>query len=192
MSPIQRIFLVVLLALPIALLSSAGMSASQNAQRSGPQKGQSVSAFEPYHATGPDKGTHTCPVCKYGMLPMVQVWVQGAPTEADAKLLKALDAEAASHVGQKLHAFAIFLRPESAEKSEGAKLATFASKNGLTHLSLLVADPKDEFVKPYHLSPNAAVHTTVLVSKRREVIENLVNPKADDARLPAAIATATR
>jgi len=33
---------------------------------SGKGVGESLSSFTPYHAFGPDKGTRTCPICKYG------------------------------------------------------------------------------------------------------------------------------
>lgn len=33
---------------------------------SGLSVGEDQPSFTPYHAYGPDKGTHTCPVCKYG------------------------------------------------------------------------------------------------------------------------------
>ncbi|HBR54654.1 MAG TPA: intradiol ring-cleavage dioxygenase, partial [Flavobacteriaceae bacterium] len=37
---------------------------------SGKSIGESIFSFTPYHAYGPDKGTKTCPICKYG-------WYQG-------------------------------------------------------------------------------------------------------------------
>jgi protocatechuate 3,4-dioxygenase, beta subunit len=39
---------------------------NENAVASGINIGEDVASFIPYHAWGPDKGTRTCPVCKYG------------------------------------------------------------------------------------------------------------------------------
>lgn len=39
---------------------------SNDELNSGRNIGEDVISFIPYHAWGPDKGTRTCPICKYG------------------------------------------------------------------------------------------------------------------------------
>ena len=59
---------------------------------SGVKAGGSVSAFEPYHVTGVDRGTNTCPVCKYGAEPAAQVWVNADDSKNVASIARALEA----------------------------------------------------------------------------------------------------
>ncbi|MBK8355591.1 MAG: hypothetical protein IPL13_09540 [Saprospiraceae bacterium] len=39
---------------------------NQSKLNSGLEIGEDNPSFTPFHAFGPDKGTRTCPVCKYG------------------------------------------------------------------------------------------------------------------------------
>jgi hypothetical protein len=188
MNAIPRMTSVLALGLPIALVSAAALGGLS----SGPKKGAAVTAFEPYHVTGADAGTYTCPVCKYGLLPNVQVWVNresDAKVEAIAKQLeKAMD----SHADQKLKAFVIFLKPAgTSDAAEKTHLATLAKAAGVKKVAFMFANPNDEFVKPYKINPDTSVHTTLLVTKHRVVIENLVNASAGDSRIESAIQNAT-
>ncbi|GAB3931795.1 hypothetical protein [Mucilaginibacter myungsuensis] len=42
-------------------------------------------SFTPYHAWGPDKGTRTCPICKYGWYHGILYFVGDSPNWADIK-----------------------------------------------------------------------------------------------------------
>ncbi|MFZ1789630.1 MAG: hypothetical protein WAT92_15025, partial [Saprospiraceae bacterium] len=61
---------------------------------SGKNIGEEVLSFTPYHAFGPDKGTKTCPVCKYGWFHGIVYFVgNGADWSAIKKWLVFLEAE---------------------------------------------------------------------------------------------------
>ncbi|MGZ5246607.1 MAG: hypothetical protein ACXWV5_06125, partial [Flavitalea sp.] len=49
------------------------------------QIGEDVASFIPYHAWGPDKGTRTCPVCKYGWYHGVLYFVGNKPDWPDIR-----------------------------------------------------------------------------------------------------------
>lgn len=54
-------------------------------ERSGLQVGEDQPSFTPFHAFGPDKGTHACPVCKYGRYHGIIYFVGNDPDWADIK-----------------------------------------------------------------------------------------------------------
>jgi protocatechuate 3,4-dioxygenase, beta subunit len=160
---------------------------------SGPKKGDTLQAFEPTHVTGADAGTQTCPVCKYGNLPAVQVWVNGEPTADVAKIASDLDKHMAALNGETLHlkTFVIFKSNEG--KKIEAKLAALAKANGLNKVALTWLAPGNEALKEYQI--NSAAQTTILVYKNRQVTDKFINLKADKEGLMAldgAIAKITK
>jgi protocatechuate 3,4-dioxygenase beta subunit len=52
---------------------------------SGRNIGEDVFSFMPYHAWGPDKGTRTCPVCKYGWYEGILYFVGNNPNWAEIR-----------------------------------------------------------------------------------------------------------
>jgi protocatechuate 3,4-dioxygenase beta subunit len=60
-------------------------STGKPTRKSGLQIGEKVSSFIPYHAWGPDKGTRTCPVCKYGWFHGILYFVGNNPDWQDIK-----------------------------------------------------------------------------------------------------------
>ena len=139
---------------------------------SGPAKGEAVSAFQPTHVTGADKGTNTCPVCKYGVLPAVQVWVNGVPSEQDAKVAQKLEqAMAKFNTGDKLRlkSFMIFKGDQSIE----GKLQQFAKLSRIEQVALAYLPGSSEAFSEYHINPEAK--TTVLVYKGRRITDKFVD-----------------
>jgi protocatechuate 3,4-dioxygenase beta subunit len=139
---------------------------------SGPKVGDNLSAFEPSHVSGADAGTETCPVCKYGNLPAVQVWVNGGPNQQMAKLASNLDKQMAqlNRKDLKFKSFMIF-------KGEGAKLeselARLAKAEALSKVALTWVPGNSDALELYKINPEAK--TTVLVYKNRRVTEKFVN-----------------
>ncbi|MBC8107137.1 MAG: hypothetical protein H7Z14_11150 [Anaerolineae bacterium] len=70
--------------------------ASAKAASSGRNIGEDVVSFIPFHAWGPDKGTRTCPICKYGWYHGILYFVGNNPNWDDTKAwLTFLEAESA-------------------------------------------------------------------------------------------------
>lgn len=162
----------------VALMGATAVFAS--AATSGPQKGQFLNAFEPTHVTGPDKGTQTCPVCKYGARPAVQVWVNNDSFENVGKIASALESEIDKKGANKLKVFVVFINPTKlSDKEISTKLEKLAEKNhlknvALTYLPGAEANP----VKEYQINTSKSVKNTVLVYSDRKVKSNFVNLEA--------------
>lgn len=66
----KPILLIALLFSMVACIVGKDKSPSKEIQ-SGLNVGDESPAFDPQHAWGPDKGSHACPMCKYGYHPGV-------------------------------------------------------------------------------------------------------------------------
>lgn len=167
------------IALPLFALAAGG------ALRSGLQAGDMVSAFEPSHVTGPDAGTTTCPVCKYGKTPAVQVWVNGDKIENVAKIADALEAAIKMEGSDKLKGFIIFIKPTSmTEDALKGQLKMVADKCHLSHVALTyVNGPKSDPVGQYKINTSSEVMNTVIVYHDMKVNANFVNLKGDEKGL---------
>ena len=160
---------------------------------SGVSKGEMLPAFHPTHVAGPDKNTDTCPVCKYGMNPAVQVWVNSDDAGNVTEIVKTLDKEVATNKKKKLRAFVVYINPKSETKEEVeknlAKLNADAKSSGVGIAYL--DSPKNDAVKGYAINTDAKVKNTIFVYKNLTVATKFVNLKADKtglASLKAAIA----
>ncbi len=178
MNNATKIMIGAALAVPAALFAFGGAS-------SGLKVGEMVSAFSPNHVTGPDGGTQTCPVCKYGKTPAVQVWVNGDKPENVSKIADALESSIKMEGPDKLKAFIIFVKPASVStKAIEGQLKMVAEKCKLKNVALAYVDgPKSEFVGQYKINTSAEVKNTVLVYHDLKVSANFVNLKADEKGL---------
>jgi len=159
--------------------------------KSGLEVGEMVTPFHPTHVSGPDKGTDTCPPCKYGALPAVQVWVNNDDDANVMGIAKSLSAEVgASKVD--LKAFVIKLSSCDACVTSTKDLA---AKGKFENIAMAYLPNKDTAVKNYKVNTDASVKNTVFVYRDRKVVAKFVNLKADKAGLGdlhAAIAKASK
>ncbi|MDK3158862.1 hypothetical protein QPK87_20100 [Kamptonema cortianum] len=162
-------------------MATLALPALAMAPESGLKVGESVTPFHPQHIAGPDKGTDTCPPCKYGNRPAVQVWVNGDANENVAAIANTLSARVANSKAE-LKGFVINLtRCDACVKATDTIAEMVKSKNiGIAHLS-----SQDEAVTNYKVSTEADVKNTVFVYKNRKVAAKFVNLKADAAGLKA-------
>ncbi len=176
MNNLTKLSLGALVALPLLALAAGG------ALKSGLQTGEMVSAFEPSHVTGPDAGTKTCPVCKYGKTPAVQVWVNGDKPENVSKIADTLEAAIKMEGSDKLKGFIIFIKPKSmSDEAIQGQLKMVADKCHLSNVALAYVDgPKSEFVGQYKINTASDVKNTVIVYHDMKVNANFVNLKGDE------------
>ncbi|MDR3689575.1 MAG: hypothetical protein P4L46_09370 [Fimbriimonas sp.] len=163
------------------------VSAGGGAAKSGLAVGEMVSAFEPTHVTGPDAGSKTCPVCKYGNTPAVQVWVNGDKIGNVAKIADALEGAIKMEGPSKLKGFVVFIKPtgESDAKIQNL-LRMVANQCHLQHVGLLFVDGSaNEAVGEYKINTAASVKNTVIVYRDRKVSANFVNLVGDDGGIKA-------
>ena len=174
----SKLLTTLLLCVPMIATAFAG-------PKSGLQPGDTVSAFEPIHVTGADAGTKTCPVCKYGKTPAVQVWVNGDSMENVSKIADALEAAIKMDGPDKLKAFIFFIKPadESAEMFEG-KLKMVADKCHLQNVALAYVLGGDaSTLHQYKINTAADVKNTILVYHDMKVSANFVNLAGDEKGL---------
>ena len=150
---------------------------------SGLAVGEAVSAFEPTHVTGPDKGTNTCPVCKYGATSAVQVWVNGDSMANVAKIASTLEKRIDAAGTKNLKSFVLFVAKPGNEGDLSKKLEKVASDNNLKYVALCYVPKSDESVGVYKINTESDVKNTVLVYTHRKVTDKFVNLKADEEGL---------
>ena len=153
---------------------------------SGPAIGSEAPAFDPQHVTGPDKGSHTCPMCKYGFLTGALIWVntEDLATVAPiaARLERAITEKGAAHV----RAFVIYMNPTGAPAKEvESRLAAFAREAALSQVAVAyVPGPTDGKTSAlYAINPDPRVKNTVLVYRKRRVRDKFINLGSDGASL---------
>jgi hypothetical protein len=167
---------------------AAGALAFAVNSSSGLNVGEMVTPFHPKHIAGPDKGTDTCPPCKYGARPAVQAWVH--PSEkADvvAALAKTLSANVAEHKAADFKSFMIMLTMCQACESKANK---FAESAKIDNIGIATLGVDDKALKAYKVNASADVKNTVIVYKDKKVAAkfvNLTDSKEDLAKLQAAI-----
>jgi len=174
------------------LASVAAFSLAVFNSNSGLNVGEMVTPFHPKHIAGPDKGTDTCPPCKYGAVPAVQAWVSPSEKpEVVVALAKTLSANVAANKAAELKGFMIMLTMCAGCEGKAAK---FAENAKIDNLGIATLGFENEAVKNYKVSLDKEVKNTVFVYKNKKVAAkfvNLTDSKEDLAKLEAAIAGVT-
>ena len=149
--------------------------------KSGLSIGEIAVPFRPTHVTGPDAGTNTCPLCKYGPVPAVQVWINGDKWENVEKIAETLEDQIAKAGPNRLKSFLVFIKPAGvSDRSEASQLKMLAAKCGLHNVGLVYVDgPSDDAVTRYKINTAASVKNTVVFYHDKTVCGNLVNVQGD-------------
>ena len=161
-------------------------TASRLALSSGPPIGAESPSFDPQHVAGPDKGSHACPMCKYGHQAGVLVWVNTDELAGTAILSRRLEWEIRERGAQWIRAFIIYMNPEGRPISEvRALLTAFSERAALTQVAVTyVPSPTDEkSSRLYGINPDPSVKNTVIVYLNRTVFDKFVNLGVDEESL---------
>ena len=179
-------------ALFIAGVSVAAFSFAALSSNSGLNVGEMVTPFHPKHIAGPDKGTDTCPPCKYGAVPAVQAWVSPAEkSDTVIAIAKTLSANVNAHKAADLKGFMIMLTMCAGCEGKAAK---FAESAKIDNIGIATLAFENEAVKNYKVSLDKDVKNTIFIYKDKKVAAkfvNLTDSKEDLAKLEAAIAVVT-
>lgn len=183
--------------LSILALSLPALTLSEGGLQSGLAKGATVVPFFPKHVAGPDKGTKACPVCKYGYMPGVQVWINADNAGNTANLAKGLERELNVLGLKKVRAFVVFFNPQGKTPDEfGDWVGKLGAQLQLKKVALAyLQEPDDEAIKAYKINTDAQVRNTIFVYRNRKVTEKFVNFVADKpglAKLAHAMVSVTR
>jgi protocatechuate 3,4-dioxygenase beta subunit len=128
---------------------------------SGLSIGEDNPSFTPYHAYGPDKGTRTCPVCKYGRYNGIVYFVGNHPDWEDIKI------------------WLQFLEFES-ERRKAYLKAYFVYGNEKNYSQETRQKELEGLGKELNLQYTALTYVPSFSDKKSEVVLNKVNPKVEN------------
>jgi len=162
--------------------------------KSGLAVGDMPPAYDPTHLWGPDKGTNTCPVCKYGMLPAVQVWIQGEPDASTTALALHLEKATSKYASDKFKVFFVFIPAAGAsETGYNTALQNWAQKSQLKNVAVTILNKESKSAHADY-KINSKVKSTVLVYSRLTIRSSFVNVSkaADMKKLDDSIVASLR
>lgn len=148
-------------------------------KNSGLSIGEDQPSFIPYHAYGPDKGTQTCPVCKYGRYHGIIYFVGNKPDWSEIKeWLKFLEQESVQR--QKyLKAYFVLGNDEDFRKESRQKeLEQIGKELNIKSVALTLVPSFDDTRTEAHLNKiNPAVENTFIIYKHRSIVEKFIDLK---------------
>nr|WP_293839792.1 hypothetical protein [uncultured Arsenicibacter sp.] len=152
----------------------------RDSRSSGLVVGEECPAFDPVHVWGPDKGTKTCPMCKYGHRTAgVMAWLSDDDWDNAAQLAVFLEKQMQRRGADRFKAFLIYTNPKKRPLPEvQQQLTAFAKQHGLRELSVLyvpsLTDKQTSYL--YRINPNT--RNTLLIYNKRRVVDKFVNLSA--------------
>ncbi|WP_109850989.1 intradiol ring-cleavage dioxygenase [Aquimarina sp. AU58] len=128
--------------------------------KSGLEIGEENPSFTPFHAWGPDKGTRTCPVCKYGRFHGIVYFVGSQPNWSEIK------------------EWLTFLEQESVTREKYLKVYfVYGNKNGYSKSNRQIE--LEQLGKELNLENIALTFVPSFTDTQSEVHLNKINPKAE-------------
>ncbi|MDO1500775.1 intradiol ring-cleavage dioxygenase [Winogradskyella maritima] len=146
---------------------------------SGKNIGEDIISFTPYHAYGSDKGTKTCPICKYGWYHGVLYFVGNNPNWSDIKdWLRFFDAESEKREDY-LKVYFVYGNDSIYNKESRIKeLEQLGNELDLKKVALtFVPSFKDKTSEVYLNKIDQNVNNTFLIYKRSTIIDKYVDLK---------------
>lgn len=156
-----------------------GHPAARTKAIAGRAVGEDVFSFIPYHAWGPDKGTRTCPVCKYGWYHGILYFVGNRPQWEDIRQwLSFLEAESMARK-KYLKVYFIYGNENNYHKAAREReLESLGRALKLTHVALtFVPSFADRASDIYLNGIDQQASNTFLVYKRSRVIASYMDLK---------------
>ncbi|GAB3516372.1 hypothetical protein [Emticicia fontis] len=151
------------------------------AQNSGLAVGADAPAFDPYHVSGRDKGTKTCPMCKYGAkTDGLMVWINDDLKNYE-RMLSFLEAQYLTRNANNWKTFIVFMNPKHENESLlKQKLSEYTKKLDLKNVAFtFISSPTDaETAGVYEINPK--VKSTIFAYKRRVITKKIVNFDTDN------------
>jgi protocatechuate 3,4-dioxygenase beta subunit len=135
-------------------------------------------AFRPQHAWGDDKGTHACPMCKYGYQPGVLYWVNSDENWSEVeKWAKWLEELSVQRREKQFKAYLIYSNPQKLTAPQlEAKLSAFGQKLNLQKVAVTYVPSLDDRPTETYLNEiNPATANTFIVYNGRKVADKFTN-----------------
>jgi protocatechuate 3,4-dioxygenase beta subunit len=150
-----------------------------NAKVSGKNIGEDIISFTPFHAYGADKGTKTCPICKYGWYHGILYFVGNKPNWNDIKdWLIFLDSESLKREDY-LKIYFVYGNDLNYDKDSRIKeLEKLGTELDLKKVALTFVPSFNDKPSEVHLNKiNPNTENTFLIYKRSKVIDKFVDLK---------------
>jgi protocatechuate 3,4-dioxygenase, beta subunit len=153
---------------------------NKTAKQSGLEIGEDNPSFIPYHAYGADKGTRTCPVCKYGRFHGVIYFVGNNPDWDDIKKWLAFLEQESIARSKYLKAYFVYGNEKDYNKNKREKeLEKIGLELNLKNVALtFVPSMTDKESEVYLNKINPNVENTLVIFKHRTIVEKFINFKA--------------
>ncbi|MFZ1529552.1 MAG: hypothetical protein WAT19_12420 [Ferruginibacter sp.] len=154
---------------------------------SGKNIGEDVLSFTPYHAWGPDKGTKTCPVCKYGWYHGILFFAGNNPNWTDIKKwLVFMETESIKRK-QYLKAYFIYGNENGYSKTaREQELEKLGKDLDLKKTALTFVPSFTDAASEVNLNRvDASTESTIILYMRRNIIGTYINlkPSAENFQL---------
>lgn len=158
---------------------------------SGLNIGEDQPSFIPFHAFGPDKGTRTCPVCKYGRYHGIVYFVGDYPNwDHIKKWLKQLDNESLSRE-KYLKAYFVYGNSKSYNKqTRQNELEKIGKELNLQKIALTFVPSFSDTESEANLNKiNSNVENTIIIYRHRRIVDKYINlpPTEQNFKLIAEI-----
>lgn len=147
--------------------------------QSGLNIGEDQPSFIPFHAFGPDKGTRTCPVCKYGRYHGIVYFVGENPDwDEIRKWLKYLDDESVTRE-KYLKAYFVYGNSKNYNKqTRQTELENLGNELGLQKIALTYVPSFTDTESEADLNKiNASVANTFVIYRHRTIVDKYINLK---------------
>lgn len=151
----------------------------KSGKQSGLQIGEDNPSFIPYHAFGPDKGTRTCPVCKYGRYHGILFFVNNNPNWEDIKKwLIFLDRESTNR-SKYLKAYFVYGNEKNYNKNAREKeLEKIGTTLDLKNIALTFVPSMTDIESEVNLNKiNPAVENTFIIFRQSTIVEKYIDLK---------------
>ncbi len=147
--------------------------------QSGLNIGEDQPSFLPFHAFGPDKGTQTCPVCKYGRYHGIIYFVGKNPDWKEIKTwLQFLEQESEERK-KYLKVYFVYGDEQNYDKSERQRqLEKLGNKLNLKNTALTFVPSFSDKETEVHLNKiNLKVENTFIIYKHRNIVDKYIDLK---------------
>ena len=156
-------------------------------KQSGLEIGEDNPSFIPFHAFGPDKGTRTCPVCKYGRFHGIVYFVGNNPNWDDIrKWLTFLEQESVIR-SKYLKAYFVYGNEKDYDKdTRQNELENIGLELNLKNIALTFVPSMTDTESEVNLNKiNPGVENTFVIFKHRTIVDKFINfkPTADNFKI---------
>ena len=148
-------------------------------KQSGLQIGEDNPSFIPYHAFGPDKGTRTCPVCKYGRYHGIVYFVGNNPNWDDIeKWLTFLEQESVAR-SKYLKVYFVYGNEKNYIKTQREKeLEKVGQELELKNIALTFVPSLTDTESEVNLNKiNPTLENTFVIYRHRTIIDKFIDLK---------------